>query len=66
VVADVEGSERHFTGSDLDTLVEDCQLLVVELHFTPNRRSRFLDTMENHGFECLEIRGDVAVLSRLR
>lgn len=64
IVADIEGSERHLIEADLDSLVKHCQLLIVESHFDSEEQSRFLDTLENHGFQHLETRGDVVVLKR--
>lgn len=66
IIADVEGSERHFTASELDHIADRCQLLIVECHFDSAERSEFLETLATRGFELLDTRGDVVALKRPR
>lgn len=65
LVADVEGSEKHFTTSEVEELTQHCRLIIVESHFEGDRQQEFVRTLSDHGFECIDSRDDVLVFKRV-
>lgn len=55
LVVDIEGAEHDLLHYELDTVKENCELLIIEFHsFLDNDIKYYVSILEQNGFECID------------